>query len=109
MKDLLNIGVVNFKTVWGDKSANLAHMEAYVTEAAGRGCEFIVFPETALTGYSSEPDVSYEKKMHVVNAETIPGPATEKMAELSGSPLATTPIASRRSQDTTAPKVQDLR
>jgi predicted amidohydrolase len=82
MKDLLNIGVVNFKTVWGDKSANLAHMEAYVTEAAGRGCEFIVFPETALTGYSSEPDVPYEKKMHVVNAETIPGPATEKMAEL---------------------------
>jgi|GEM_PF-3900512 len=36
MKDLLNIGIVNFKTVWDEKSANLAHMEGYVSEAAGR-------------------------------------------------------------------------
>ncbi|MGN1022919.1 MAG: nitrilase-related carbon-nitrogen hydrolase, partial [Lachnospiraceae bacterium] len=60
MKDLIRIGVVNFPTVWGSKEKNLEHMEAYCREAAEHGVEFIVFPETALTGYSSEPDVPYE-------------------------------------------------
>lgn len=57
-------------------------MEAYCQEAAEHGVEFIVFPETALTGYSSEPDVPYEKKMHVTKAEPIPGPATERLSRL---------------------------
>lgn len=35
MKDIINLGVVNFPVVWGDKAANLKQMEEYI-EAAGQ-------------------------------------------------------------------------
>lgn len=82
MKDLINIGVVNFRTVWGSKEKNLESMEHYCEEAGTKGVQFLVFPETALTGYSSEPSVPYELKMHVTQAEPIPGSATDRIAVL---------------------------
>lgn len=81
MKDLIHIGTVNYETIWGDKEANLKSIEAYCEEAGKRGVELLVFPETALTGYLNEPDKERKDKMQVLDAETIPGPSTEKIAE----------------------------
>lgn len=83
MRDIMNIGVVNFNADWGNKDKNLQHIAEY-TEAAGKqGCEFLVFPETALTGYDDDSSTNVrEEKMHVRLAETIPGPATEEISKI---------------------------
>lgn len=80
MKDLINIGVVNFETVWGDKAANLKSIENYCKEAGEKGVNLLVFPETALTGYLNEAEKERPEKMHTLAAETIPGPSTEIIA-----------------------------
>lgn len=83
MKDIINLGVVNFPVVWGDKAANLKQMEEYIEAAAKRGVEMLVFPETALTGYDVEaPEVAREERMHRRLAEPVPGPSTEAIARL---------------------------
>jgi len=69
---------VNFSPCWGDKPANIESMERYIAEAAENDVDMLLFPEQALTGYDSGGD----EKMHWMGAETIPGPATEKMAKL---------------------------
>jgi predicted amidohydrolase len=79
-EDVITVATVNFPTTWGDKAANLETMEKYITEAAKKGTNLILFPEQALTGYDSGGD----EKMHWINAETIPGPTTEEIAKLSG-------------------------
>jgi len=42
----------------------------------------IVFPETALTGYDNEVEKPRAEKMHVLQAETIPGNSTNGIAEI---------------------------
>ncbi|MCD8098892.1 MAG: carbon-nitrogen hydrolase family protein [Lachnospiraceae bacterium] len=82
MKHVINIAVVNFYAEWGNKENNLARILDY-TEAAGkRGADMLVMPETCLTGYMDEEGKSRTEKMHARLAETIPGPSTEKVAEL---------------------------
>lgn len=76
--NILTIACVNFRTVWGNKAKNLKKIKAFIRVAAKRGADMILFPETALTGYDVEP----ERKMHRINAETIPGPSTDKIATL---------------------------
>ena len=36
MKDKMNLALVNFSTAWGDKKANLANMEGYISAEIGR-------------------------------------------------------------------------
>lgn len=82
MKDVLNIAVVNFTCVWGDKDANLSRIKDYVVAAGRRGMNMIVFPETALTGYDNDLEHVGMDKMHCRLAETIPGPSTDAVAAL---------------------------
>ncbi len=76
--DVVTIACVNFKTEWGNKEQNLTRIEGYITASAKRGADIILFPELALTGYDNGP----RNKMHKENAETIPGPSTNAVAEL---------------------------
>lgn len=76
--DVVTIACVNFRTDWGNKEQNLKRIKGYVTAAAKRGADIILFPELALTGYENGPGA----KMHRENAETVPGPSTNALAEL---------------------------
>lgn len=82
MKDLMNIAVINFVTLWGDKEQNLSRITGYCEAAGKRGADFIVFPETALSGYDTDYDHPRAEMMHTRLAETIPGPSTEAVAEI---------------------------
>ena len=44
------IGVVNFTSIRGDKSATLEKIEANIREAGAQGIDILVFPEEALVG-----------------------------------------------------------
>jgi len=81
-QDIMNLAVVNFKPEWGNKASNLSRMLGYAEAAAARGADMVVFPEMALTGYDDEPDKARPSKMQTLEAETVPGPASEAMAKL---------------------------
>lgn len=82
MKDVLKVTTVNFHAQWGQKEKNLQRMLGYIESAAQEGSKLIVFPEMALTSYDDEPDKELEEKMQRKEAEVIPGPSTEAVAEL---------------------------
>ena len=83
MKDILNLAVVNFAPVWGDKEKNLSRILEYIDAAGRQGVQMIVFPETALTGYDVESgDLEREARMHRRLAEPIPGPASNAVFAL---------------------------
>jgi len=71
------IACVNYRTIWGDKRRNLEKIMDFVADAAKRGADIILFPELALTGYAIG-----DSPMHKDNAEIIPGPSTEAIADL---------------------------
>lgn len=79
------IGVVNFASVRGDVAATLAKVEANIREAGAQGIDILVFPEEALTGLGGctacREQVAHCDYHHGL-AETVPGPATERIAEL---------------------------
>jgi len=81
----VTVGVVNFTSVPGDTDANLEKIEANLREAAAQGVELVAFPEEALVGMgecrvcrSGAPHCDYHSGL----AETVPGPSTERVAEL---------------------------
>ena len=47
------LGVVNFKSTWGNKEANVNSMLSYVEQAHEKGVKILLFPEMCVTGYSS--------------------------------------------------------
>ncbi|MDO8690397.1 MAG: carbon-nitrogen hydrolase family protein, partial [Dehalococcoidia bacterium] len=82
---LVTVGAVNWKGVWGDKSANLEKMKAKIREAARLGIDMLCFPELALTGYECSDEASSRQgpcALHAEGAETIPGPSTKEIAGL---------------------------
>ncbi|MCI1749774.1 carbon-nitrogen hydrolase family protein [Megasphaera cerevisiae] len=81
-KDIITIGVVTFNAFWGEKERNLNRIKGYIEAGAKRGCDFMVFPEMALTSYDDEENILKPDKMQSRLAEVIPGPATEEVAEL---------------------------
>ncbi len=84
-ENIVTVAAVNWTGVWGDKSANLAKIKEVSVEAANAGVNIIAFPELALSGYECSAEIRSEKKpckMHTDAAETIPGPATEELADL---------------------------
>ena len=83
VKDVMNLAVVNFHAVWGDKECNLKRILEFSKAAGKRGADMVVFPETALSGYGDDPATTVRaEKMHAKVAETIPGPSTQALAEV---------------------------
>lgn len=81
-KDIINLSVVTFNSIWGDKEKNLNRIKGYIECAARKGSHFVVFPEMCLTGYDDESDKDKKDKMQTLLAETIPGPATNEIEVL---------------------------
>ncbi|MGI9602362.1 MAG: carbon-nitrogen hydrolase family protein [Acidimicrobiales bacterium] len=81
----VTLGVVNFTTVRGDTAATLAKIEANIIEAGAQGIDVLAFPEEALVGLggcdacrTGADHCDYHHDL----AETVPGPSTERIAEL---------------------------
>ena len=77
-EDTVTLGCVNYASIWNDKAASLEKVKRLIGEAAEQGIDILVFPELSLSGYESNED----NTMHREFAETIPGPATEEIADL---------------------------
>ena len=77
-ESIATLAVVNYQSIWGDKSANLQKMIKTSTTTAQQGNDIIAFPELALSGCESNQQGNNYKKC----AETIPGPATDELADL---------------------------
>lgn len=78
----LNLSVVNFQAVWGDKASNLSLILGYIEAAAKLGSGMVLFPEMALTGYDAEPGVTGRDSMQARLAEAVPGPSANAVAAL---------------------------
>lgn len=71
-----------------DKAANLRRFVELIGEAAGRGVDILVLPEAGLQGYADfalrpgSKEGAEQKRYYHHEAETIPGPATERIAAL---------------------------
>ena len=82
---IVTVGAVNFASVAGDKEASLAKIEANMREAAAQGVDILAFPEEALIGFGQCPvcqSGADHCDYHHDLAETVPGPASERIAEL---------------------------
>jgi predicted amidohydrolase len=82
---VVTVGCVNFAPVWDDSKRTLAKIEASVVEAGAQGIDIVVFPEESLTGASACDACRAEGhacELHTELAETIPGTATEHVADL---------------------------
>jgi len=82
---VVTVGCVNFAPIWGDKKQTLARIEANIVEAGAQGIDIVVFPEGSLTGASSCDACQAEGEAcetHLERAETVPGPATDSVADL---------------------------
>ena len=77
------LGVVNFKSTWGDKEANVSSMLNYVEQAHEKGVKILLFPEMCVTGYvsSSDPEsLAYQTAVNL--AETSDGPTATTFSEV---------------------------
>ena len=77
-ENTVTLGCVNYRSIWNDKAASLNKVKKLITEAAEQGIDILVFPELSLSGYEPNED----NTMHREFAETIPGPTTEEIVEL---------------------------
>lgn len=77
------LAVVNFKSTWGNKEANIKKMKEYIEEAAKKNVKILVFPEMCVTGYAASSDVESETyKMPIALAESKHGPTGQIFAAL---------------------------
>ncbi|HMK83614.1 MAG TPA: carbon-nitrogen hydrolase family protein [Candidatus Bathyarchaeia archaeon] len=82
----VTVGCCNFSPTWADKTANLEKILTMTKTAAEMGCNLVVFPELALTGYECENQEGCSQSgLHKKLAEPIPGPSTRKIQELAAS------------------------
>ncbi len=81
---LVTVGSVNFDSVPRDKAATLEKILQFMRDAAHQGCDLVVFPELALNAWGECEDCSDRGRpcdWHLEQAELIPGPATEAVAQ----------------------------
>lgn len=77
-----NVGIVH------DKIRNMKRFVELIEEAAGRGTDILVLPEVGLQGYADfalpngSKAATEQKQYYFREAETIPGPATERVMDL---------------------------
>ena len=81
------LAAANVKIVH-DKAQNLKRFVEMIDEAAGRGADILVLPEAGLQGYADfalsagSKECTEQKRYYFREAETIPGPATQRIGEL---------------------------
>lgn len=81
------VGVANMR-VTHDVSDNLRKIEELVASAHDEGAQLLVLPEVAVQGYADfaflkgSKEAGEQLRYYLRTAETIPGPATERLAEL---------------------------
>jgi len=81
------LAAANVKIVH-DKTRNLGRFAELVDEAAGQGVDVLVLPEAGLQGYADfalpmgSKQCAEQKQYYFREAETIPGPATQRIGEL---------------------------
>ncbi len=71
---------INFAPKLGEKERNIRELMEMVREAARNGAKLIVTPEMGCTGYCW-----YDRHEITPQVENVPGPTTEKFAEISRS------------------------
>lgn len=77
------LGVVNFKSTWGNKEANVNSMLSYVEQAHEKGVKILLFPEMCVTGYSSSSNPESLEYQTAVNlAESADGATATTFAEV---------------------------
>lgn len=76
MKSKFKVALAQMACGRGDKEANITKMREKVADAKRQDADLVIFPELSLTGYTVRDEI-YEL------AETIPGPSTKKLEELS--------------------------
>lgn len=79
MTEAIKIAGAQIDVALGEAPRNLARMEEILAETVGQGARLTVFPECALSGYCFD---SLEEAWP--NAQAVPGPATQRLAELCG-------------------------
>ena len=77
MGDVYRIAGAQIDVQFADVAKNLNRIEEVVRETTGKGAWLTVFPEAAISGYCFE---TLEEA--IPYAETIPGPATNRMTEI---------------------------
>ena len=81
----VTVGSVNFDSVPRNKAATLEKILQFIKDAAHQGCDLVVFPELALNTWGECPECADRGKpcaWHVEQAELIPGPSTEAVANV---------------------------
>jgi predicted amidohydrolase len=76
---------VNFEAVPRDKAATLEKMNAFIAEAAARGCDLVIFPELALNtwGVCGEcADAHRPCEWHRAQAEGADGPSCRAVVDM---------------------------
>jgi N-carbamoylputrescine amidase len=72
----LTVAVCQYATVLGDKERNVALSLEWLERAGERGAGLVVLPELITTGYALPGEAMLDL------AETVPGPTTERWAEM---------------------------
>lgn len=72
----IRIALVACRSVTGDTTGNLAGIKHWAAAAKQQGAELVCFPELSATGYHIREPIG-------AAAETIPGPASEFIAQIS--------------------------
>ena len=90
--DLVRVGLIQMNGKPLDKEYNVAQAERWIREAAERGAKIVCTPEVAVQGYPrvsfppgssmDDPKIVAEREKIFVQAEPIPGPVTNRFAQL---------------------------
>ncbi len=56
----MKIALAQTNIIWEDKAANRLTASAMISKAAAQGCDIIIFPEVALTGFTTNIDILAE-------------------------------------------------
>lgn len=90
--DMVRVGLIQMNGKPLDREYNLGQAERWIREAARRGAKIVCTPEVAVQGYPrvsfppgstmDDPKIVAEREKIFAQAEPIPGPATNRFAQL---------------------------
>ncbi len=90
--DMVRVGLIQMNGKPLDKEYNVAQAERWIREAARRGAKIVCTPEVAVQGYPrvsfppgssmDDPKIVAEREKIFAQAEPIPGPVTNRFAQL---------------------------